>query len=90
MKRRLSAVAAGLGAALLPLVARAQEHGGGVDFEAASRAADPSDGFGAIMIVTIAATVGLFLLSTIGYLYRRERGLEWRFQQPDAPHADHH
>lgn len=89
MKRRLGAMAAGFTSAMLPLVALAQEHGGGTEFEAASRATDPSTDWGVVMLVTAVATLGLFLLTAIGYGYRRVRGLDWAFQKPDAPHAEH-
>ncbi len=88
MKRRLSAMAAGVTAALVPVVTFAQEHGGAT-FEAHSRATDPGADWGVVMFITAIATAGLFLLATLGYLYRRERGLEWPFQRPDAPHGDH-
>ena len=85
LKRRISAMLLGAAAAAMPIIAAAQEHGGST-FEAHSRdlvAQAPLEplvlGAGALLLVT-----------TIGYLYRRERGLEWAFQQPDAPHDEHH
>ena len=89
MKRRLSAVAAGVAAAMLPVVTFAQEHGDGATFEAHSRATEPGADWAVVMLVTAIATLGPFLLAAIGYGYRRVRGLEWPFQRPDAPHADH-
>jgi len=81
----VGSMAAGAAGAWLPLVASAQ----GADFDAASRAMEPTGDSAMIMFVTAGATALLFLLSAIGYLYRRERGLEWPFQRPDAPHSDH-
>ena len=88
MKRRLAAIGAGIAGALAPLATFAQEHGG-AEFEAASRATDPGADWGVVMLITVIATGALFLLAAIGYAYRRERNLEWAFQKPDAPHADH-
>lgn len=87
MKRRMLALVSGVSAAMLPVVAGAVER---PTYEASSRALDAGADIGSVMLVTILATAGLFLVAAIGYLYRRERGLEWRFQQPDAPHEDHH
>lgn len=92
MKRRMSAMAAGVSAgitgALLPLVTFAQEQG--VDFEAQNRATDPGGDWGTVMFVTVLATAGLFLLAALGYGYRRTRGLDWSFQRPDAEHHIDH
>lgn len=92
MKRRMSAmvggVTAGITGALLPLVTFAAESG--TDFEAQNRAADPGADWGVVMLVTVLATVGLFLVAAIGYGYRRVRGLDWAFQRPDAEHHIDH
>jgi hypothetical protein len=88
-KRRISAVALGAAGAAMPLIAAAQEHGGAT-FEAHSRATEAGGDWGTVMLVTVLSTGGLFLVATLGYLYRRQRGLDWAFQKPDAPHDEHH
>ncbi len=85
MRRRIGAAVAGAGAALLPLVVFA--HGG--EAALASRAL-PAPGDMKVVIVAALALVGVFLTAPIGYLYRRERHLDWAFQRPDAPAGDHH
>lgn len=87
MKRRISAMFLGAAMAAMPLVAGATESE--TTFEAANRATSPSGDWGAVVLVTVLSLVGLLLITTIGYLYRRERGLDWAFQKPDPP-ADHH
>ena len=90
MVRRLIAVISGvLFAVAAPAAAWAAEEGG-TTFEAAERAMDPSADWSTIVLVTLLAVGGLFLLATIGYMYRRERNLDWEFQKPDAPRNDHH
>lgn len=89
LTRRISAMALGAVAAATPVIAAAQEHGGAT-FEAHSRATDASADWGMVVLVTILSAGGLFVLATLGYLYRRQRGLDWAFQKPDAPHDDHH
>jgi membrane protease YdiL (CAAX protease family) len=69
----------GLLLAALPAAAMATEEG---------RALDPPADMGTVLLVTIVTLLGLALVGGIGYLYRRERGLDWDFQKPDAP--DHH
>jgi LPXTG-motif cell wall-anchored protein len=49
--------------------------------------AAPADAM-TVFVATILTLLGLALVGGIGYLYRRERGLDWDFQKPDAP--DHH
>ncbi len=90
MVRRLIASVSGFVLALsAPALALAAE-GPGTTFEAASRSMDPSADWSTIVLVTALSLAGLFLLATIGYMFRRERGLDWEFQKPDAPHDDHH
>jgi hypothetical protein len=57
---------------------------------AADRSLERSGDWQLITWVTVLATGALFLIAGIGYLYRRERNLDWEFQKPDAPHDDHH
>lgn len=78
MNRWLGSIT-GLLLAALPAVAMATEEG---------RALDPPADTGLVLLVTLATILGLALIGGIGYLYRRERGLDWDFQKPDAP--DHH
>jgi hypothetical protein len=40
--------------------------------------------------VTVLGLLGVFVASAVGYLYRRERGLDWEFQRPDEPHDEDH
>ena len=89
LKRRISAMLLGAAAAAMPIIAAAQEHGGST-FEAHSRATEASADWGMVTLITVLGAGALLLVTTIGYLYRRERGLEWAFQQPDAPHDEHH
>lgn len=89
MKRRIGAAVLGAAGALTPLLASAQEHGGET-FEAHSRASEGAADWATVMLVTALSVGGLFLLTSIGYLYRRQRGLDWAFQKPDVPHDDHH
>jgi hypothetical protein len=83
VRRRLAGFAAGTGAALLPLIAGAQSATGG-------RATDAPADFDEALALTLLGLVGVFVLATLGYLYRVKRGLSWRFQEPDAPHDEHH
>ena len=78
MKRWLGSIT-GLLLAAFPAVALAAEEG---------RALDPPEDWTAVLLVTVVALLALALIGGIGYLYRRERGLDWDFQKPDAP--DHH
>lgn len=86
MRRRIGAVISGAGAALLPLVAFAE----GEPVKAASRALGAPHDVKSIVIVTALALVGVLVTAAIGFLYRRERHLDWAFQRPDAPHDEHH
>jgi len=91
MVRRLIAAASGLLLAVsMPALALAAEGHGESAFDAHSRSLDPAADWTTIMLVTFLSLGGLFLLATIGYMYRRERHLDWEFQKPDAPHDDHH
>lgn len=91
MVRRLIAAASGMLLALsAPVLAYAAEGHAETTFEAHSRSLDPSTDWTMIMVITVLSLLALFALSTIGYMYRRERNLDWQFQKPDAPHDDHH
>ena len=80
MKRWL-AITFGTLLAVLPAAASATEEGG--------RALDPPADFSTVILLTLVTLLVMALVGGIGYLYRRERGLDWDFQKPDAP-ADHH
>lgn len=83
MAARTSALATGLLAAALPLVAGANEP---QVVEVANRGLGlPSDGL-MIGFATVGALLAVFAVAALGYLYRRERHLDWEFQKPDAPH----
>ena len=74
--KRWPASIIGLLLAAFPAVAMATEEGRSLEA--------PADA-ATIFIVTILSLLGLALVGGIGYLYRRERGLDWDFQKPDAP-----
>lgn len=77
-RRRLWSIGVALVGALLPGAARAAEEQG--------RALEASGDFGTVALVTILAAGGVLLLATLGRLYQRQRGIRWRFQDPDPPH----
>ncbi len=81
---RASALATGMLATALPLVASADETPQYA--EAANRGLGlPGDGL-MIGFATVGVLLAVFAVAAIGYLYRRERHLDWEFQKPDAPH----
>jgi len=90
VRRVMAAVSGFILAVSMPALAFAAEGHGETSFEAASRSMDPSADWTTIMLVTGLSLAGLFLLATLGYMFRRERQLDWEFQKPDAPHDDHH
>lgn len=83
-----AAVASAL--ALLPALVSAAGGHGDSSFEAADRAMERGGDWELIVFLTVLGVGALFLMAAVGYLYRRERGLDWQFQQPEAPHDDHH
>ncbi|MCC6236887.1 MAG: hypothetical protein IT299_04850 [Dehalococcoidia bacterium] len=82
MTHRLFAGVSALVAAALPVVASAAEEGG--------RVLERPDNFTAVFIYTAIAAGGVLFLASLGRLYQLQRGLHWRFQDPDVPHDDHH
>lgn len=82
MTTRLFAGASALVAALLPVLASAAEESG--------RILERPDNFTSVFVYTAVAAVGVLLLASLGRLYQLQRGLRWRFQDPDSPHDDHH
>ena len=84
MTARASALAAGTLMSALPLVAGAKEPAGAM--EVADRSLGlPGDAVG-IGFAAVGGLLALFAVVAVGYLYRRERHLDWEFQKPDAPH----
>lgn len=79
MKRWLGSMF-GLFAALVPAMALAAEEG-----RSLAKAGD----LWSVVAVTLLTLAAILVVVSIGYLYRRERGLDWEFQKPDAP-DDHH
>lgn len=78
--KRVVGLAVGLFVALAPAVALASEGG---------RSLESAADLGTVVLVTLLALAALAVVISVGYLYRRERGLDWEFQKPDAP-DDHH
>ena len=74
MTRYVSAIV-GLMFAVLPASVPAAESG-----RVLERPAD----WGSVLVITVLVLLGLSVLGAIGYLYRRERGLDWDFQKPDS------
>ena len=83
MTARASALATGVLAAALPLIAGADEtpqYAGAADRGLGLPGSGVMIGF-----ATVGALLAVFAVAAIGYLYRRERHLDWEFQKPDAP-----
>lgn len=80
---RVSGLAAGLMAAGLPLLASAKEPQA---VQTAERGLGLSGDSVLIGFATVGGLLALFVVAALGYLYRRERHLDWEFQKPDAPH----
>jgi hypothetical protein len=79
--RRWQAIAFGALAAASPAVALAAEE----------RSLDAPADLTQVVLVTVLGLLAMAVLGGIGYLYRRERGLDWDFQKPDTPpEGDHH
>ena len=87
MLRRIGAMTVGVAAAVQPLLALAEDAKAS---EAVSRALGAPAGIGGVVLVTVCALLGLFAVAGLGFLYRRERRLDWVFQRPDAPPEAHH
>lgn len=85
MTARASALATGVLAAALPFVAAAKEP---VQQAAGERGLGLQGDAVMIGFATVGALLTVFLVAVLGYLYRRERNLDWEFQKPDAP--QHH
>jgi hypothetical protein len=84
MTARASALLAGGIASALPLLATAAEVP--ETAEIANRGLGlPGDGV-MIGFATVGSLLAIFAVVALGYLYRRERHLDWTFQKPDEPH----
>ncbi len=70
-------------ASLLTLALMALSTGAAVATEHGARALDTPADMPKVVAVTLLALGGLAIVSTLVYLYRRERGLRWGFQFPD-------
>ncbi len=82
MRRARSVVAGAMTAALVaawPSAALASERS----------LATPDDMF-IVAGATILGLLAVFGGAAVGYLYRRERDLDWEFQRPDEPTDDDH
>jgi len=79
---RVVAAVAALAGSAVPAVATAQEAG--------SRAVDTPGDVTTAMLAAAGGVVALFLVATLGRLYQKQRGLHWRFQDPDPVQDDHH
>ena len=94
MRRLINATvmaAAGAGLALFPLVALAEGPAGHAAGAAAQGRAVPTPpDMSMILLLTALALTAVLVTATLGYLYRRERHLDWPFQAADVPHDDHH
>lgn len=93
MKRLFTAAVTGATLALLPLMALAADppHGAAPAAPGGGSRGIPMPGdLGLVVWLTAAGLAALFLVFVLGYLYRRQRGLDWAFQAPAVPHDDHH
>ena len=73
LTRRGVGAAAGALAALLPAIAAASDLEGALE--------PPADMATALLLVGL-GLLAVALLSSVGYLYRRQRGLHWDYQLP--------
>lgn len=72
--RRLLLALTGAAAALLMVSAAGAQQ---------SRVLGAGDDFWRVTLLTAIVIGALLAVAAIGYLYRRERGLNWEFQRPD-------
>lgn len=81
--RRVLAIGIGLALAVVPAAALAQD--------GASRALRAPEDATVAVAAVVGAIATLFVVATLGYLYRRKRRLQWDFQvRRDQPHGDAH
>ncbi|HJM74889.1 MAG TPA: hypothetical protein QGI71_03365 [Dehalococcoidia bacterium] len=79
--RKVSATLVGAAFALMPALVAAQEQ---------SRALGATGDFWRVALFTLLGLGGVLVVAALGYLYRRERGLGWEFQKPDAGDGEVH
>jgi hypothetical protein len=77
---RLMGSVVGLFVALVPAAGLASEGG---------RSLEGAADLGTVVLVTVLTLAALAVVSGMGYLYRRERGLDWEFQKPDGTDEHH-
>ncbi len=70
-------------ASLLTIALMALSTGAAAAAEHGARALDPPPDMALVVAMTLLGLGGLGIVSTLIYLYRRERGLRWGFQFPD-------
>ena len=87
MSRLVRACALALVVAALPFAALATEES---TVDVTSRALPAAADTISVGLLAVVAVLALFLIASLGYLYRRERKLDWDFQRPDAPHGGGH
>lgn len=80
--RRVASVVAGAGAAALPVLALAADE--------QDRVLEQSPSFWLVALITLLTAGGILLVASLGRMYQRQRGIRWRFQDPDAPHDSGH
>ena len=79
--RRALVGGAAIVAAVAPLVASAADEG---------RTLPQADSFGTAGLFAALGVGALLLIASLGRMYQRQRGIRWRFQDPDQPHHDGH
>ncbi len=78
---RLVASATAAFVAAAPAVVTATEEG---------RVLERPENFTSVFLYTALAAGSVLLVASLGRLYQLQRGIRWRFQDPDAPHDEHH
>tara|TARA_B100000700_G_scaffold313123_1_gene397678 strand:- start:11169 stop:11411 length:243 start_codon:yes stop_codon:yes gene_type:complete len=79
--RQIYAVFTGLSLSFFPSVILAGSE---------SRSLEPSVDLQIVTFWTIFGLASLGIIISLGYLYRRERDLDWDFQKPDVSHDNDH
>jgi hypothetical protein len=85
---RAAAALTGAALAALPLIASAAEG----TTAATGRTLDAPPSFGPAVFATAVAALTVLAVAALGRLYQLQRGIRWRFQDPDSPQHDegHH
>ena len=76
LRGRLLAATLGAAAAAMPYVAAAEHD--------PSRALAVPGDTGTVVALTVLGIVALFAVSSLAFLYRKQRGLSWDYQLPDG------